>query len=377
MDLFAPRPSVPHHSSLFAPAPISRFHLSTTLFMSATNLTDSFVAVTGASPSLAQQYLARNNNDLEAAIEDFYDGEKNAPAAKTKPIKPASRGIRTLRDLGDDDDEEDRTNPNLFTGGEKSALQVENPDKDKQPLMVERILQRAREQMGEEDDRESAVAPPASFSGGGFKLGDLSQALQPVAGAPRAPEKVSREIVFWRQGFTVGDGPLNRYDDPANVRVLEDLRQGRVPVLILGVDFGQDVDVSVQRRTDEDYVERAPVGGFLGSGQRLGLPVPGDSASPAPEAVVPAVPAAAPAPAETGDSPVQIRFANGKRVARRFNSLDSVAEVYAFVRLHEHNDPLREFVLSHAFPVLPIAESAEQTVADAKLKNAVLVQRWK
>lgn len=340
--------------------------------MSHSNLTDNFVAVTGASLSLAQQYLARNNNDLEAALEDFYDRESAAPA----PPKPraAPGGIRTLRDF--DEEEEDRTNPNLFTGGEKSALQVENPDNDKQPLMVERILQRAREQMGEADDRESARAPPATFSGGGFKLGDLSTALEAVAAAPRAPEKVTREIVFWRQGFTVGDGPLNRYDDPANVRVLEDLRQGRVPVLILGVDFGQDVDVSVQRRTDEDYVERRPAGGFHGSGQRLGLPVPGDTpALPTPEApVAPAAPAS-PEP-ESGDSPVQIRFANGKRVARRFNSTDSVADVYAFVRGHENNDPLREFVLSHAFPVLPIPES-EQTVSDAKLKNAVIVQRWK
>lgn len=343
--------------------------------MSATNLTDSFVAITGASPSLAQQYLARNNNDLEAAIEDFYDREKAAPAPTAK-TPAARRGVRTLRDLGDDGDDDDRTNQNLFTGGEKSALQVENPDNAQQPLMVERILQRAREQMGEADDRESARAPPATFAGGGYKLGDLAHALEAVAPAPRAPEKVSREIVFWRQGFTVGDGPLNRYDDPANVRVLEDLRQGRVPVLILGVDFGQDVDVSVLRRTDEDYVERRPAGGFHGLGQRLGLPVPGDSVRGTPEAeAVPA--AAAPDPLPEGDSPVQIRFANGKRVARRFNASDSVADVYAFVRGHEHNDPLREFVLSHAFPVQPIAESAEQTVADAKLKNAVLVQRWK
>lgn len=339
--------------------------------MNTTDLTDSFVAVTGASPALAQQYLSRNNNDLEAAIEDFYDSEKDAPASAPTPKRSARLGVRTLRDLGDDDDD-DRTSPNLFTGGEKSALQVENPDNKKEPLMVERILQRAREQMSEPDDRESAAAPPATFWGGGFKLGDLTQALQPVAGARRAPQKAQREIVFWRQGFTVGGGPLNRYDDPANARVLEDLRQGRVPVLLLDVEVGQDVDVSVLRRTDEDYVERRPVGGFGGAGQRLGLPVPGDNTpSPAAPAAVEET-----AAAETGDSPVQIRFANGKRVTRRFNSSDSVADVYAFVRRHEHNDPLREFVLSHAFPVLPIAES-EQTVADAKLKNAVLVQRWK
>lgn len=347
--------------------------------MSDHHLIESFVAVTGASLYLAEQYLARNNQDLAAAIEDFYAAESNSPLAASSPAPRAkaggkTRGVHTLRELGSDD-EEDKTNQNLFTGGEKSALQVENPDDSRQLLMVERIFERARAQMGEPDDRESAQAPPRQFSGGGYKLGDLERALEPIAAAPRAPPKVSREIIFWRQGFTVGDGELQRYDDPANQRVLEDLRQGRVPVLVLGVEFGQDVDVSVSRRTDEDYVPPRPVGGFRGSGKRLGLPVPGE---PTPEPVL-RTEKETPKEKEdpgSGDSPVQIRFANGQRVTHRFNSSDTVADIYAFVRQHHHNDQLREFVLSHAFPVKPIEEST-QTLGEAKLKNEVLVQRWK
>lgn len=358
--------------------------------MSDDQLVQSFVAVTNASKYLAEQYLLRNDNDLSTAIEDYYasNGEsERVPTPRSSTPKPAG-GVRTLRDLNDQDEPDDRTNANFFTGGEKSALQVENPNKDgdkkgSEPSLIERIFQRAREQAEEPDDRDSAIQDheiPDHFTGTGFKLGDSSQPLQPVgdAAAPRKPAKVNREITFWRQGFTVGDGPLQRYDDPANQVVLQELKRGRVPVSVLGVEFGQDVDVSVLKKTDEDYVPpKRKIGGFGGSGQRLGSPVPGESAAGSGAVTPDAEPVAKPQPDQgSGDSLVQIRFANGKRATHKFNSGDSVVAVYDFVRQHEHNDG-RPFTLTHAFPVKPIEESEEVTVAEAKLKNAVVVQRWK
>lgn len=351
-------------------------------------LIESFVSVTNASRYLAEQYLHRNGNDLTAAIEDFY--AHNEQSASPEPLL-GRHGVRTLRDL-DGEEPDDKTNQNFFTGGEKSALQVENPDKDAagrgagQPSLIERIFQRAREQMDEPDDRPSAGMPEEEqrhFSGAGFKLGDTSLPLERYPDnnppASRLPQKVTREITFWRQGFTVGDGPLRRYDDPENEHVLQELKHGRVPVSVLGVEFGQDVDVSVIKKNDEDYVPpKRKLGGFLGHGQRLGSPVPGEgSATPEPEPQV--APAEKPKPdLGTGDTAVQIRFANGKKTTHKFNASDSVAEVYAFVRLHPLNEGgSRAFVLSHAFPVKPIEELGDVTVGDAKLKNAVIVQRWK
>lgn len=360
---------------------------------------NSFVAVTNASKYLADQYLRRNDNDLTAAIEDFYasNGASVSPEPQADQSRQRKPGVRTLRDLGDEDEEDDRTNANFFTGGEKSALQVENPNKDdkeggrSQPSLIERIFQRAREQMEEPDDRASASTPQeeaSHFGGAGFKLGDTSLPLEvlpdPSANRPRVPAKVSREITFWRQGFTVGDGELQRYDDPENQQVLQELKHGRVPVSVLGVEFGQDVDVSVIKKTEEDYVPpKRKLGGFLGEGQRLGSPVPGESPSvtPAPEVAAASTgekPKPKPESLGTGDATVQIRFANGKRVAHKFNSSDSISVVYQFVREHELNEsPLRAFTLSHAFPVKPIEELLDVTVADANLKNAVIIQRWK
>ncbi|CUM65577.1 uncharacterized protein PRCAT00003224001 [Priceomyces carsonii] len=298
-------------------------------------------------------------------------------------------GLNTFKDLNhdDDDSEDDKTNTNFFTGGEKSGLQVEDPrkNKDNDKSIIDQIFQKAREQMDQADDRPSAQqeengAP--KFSGSGFKLGDgvqpSEEVVDPFSNIPQRPKKVNREITFWRQGFTVGGGPLHRYDDPNNATVLQELNRGRVPMSLLDIEFGQDVDVSVFRKTEEDWVPpKRKAGGFHGQGQRLGSPVPGE-ASPQPSEVLKVVsePETKSDSEGEGDTLVQIRFANGKKISHKFNSTDSIADVYAFVRNHDFNESDKPFILSHAFPVKPIEESKETTVSDAKLKNAVIVQRW-
>jgi len=384
-----------------------------------------FISITNSSKSLAEQYLQRNNNDLVEAIEDFYANSEhgqqpaeqheppvfsqsdastsrsNTPAQKKTNKKPQG-GIKTFRDLNNDDEdlEEDSTNNNFFTGGEKSALQVEDPNKDKgngDQNLIEQIFQKAREQMNTPDDRPSAQQPQSShetahFTGTGFKLGDGTVPSEPVED-PHAqarellnrfrPKKVNREITFWRQGFTVGDGPLYSYDDEKNKRILSEIEQGRVPIAILQVDPGDDVDVTVSKRTDEDYVPpKRKVGGYHGAGHRLGSPVPGEALATETQEVnmketKPDTPQKTTDEGE-GDTAVQIRFANGKRTSHKFNSSDSISAVYDFVRNHEYNaeNAGRNFTLSHAFPVKPIEESNEVLIGDAKLKNSVIVQRW-
>lgn len=368
-------------------------------------LIDSFIAITSSPRYLAEQFLAKNEYNIHAAIEEYYrtygeggdsegagesEFEEKAPRSSTSRLAPGG-GVRTLRDLLESDDEQ-KTAQNFFTGGEKSALQVENPDKNDRKKraggLVDHIFQRAKDQLTEADDRPSAQAPssdtPSSFTGTGFRLGDLEHSLEviPDANATTSrPAKVSRQITFWREGFTVGDGPFRRYDDRENFQLLSELKQGRVPVSLLGVELGQDVDVTVIRKVDEDYVPpKASQGGFHGQGQRLGSPVPGETSiepSPAPVSEPPKSSDNVPEKAPAGDTAVQIRFANGKRLSHRFNASDSISSVYEFVRSHPYNqDTSRGFILSHAFPVKAIEASETETVESANLKNAVIVQRW-
>lgn len=371
-----------------------------------------FIRVTNESRYIAEQYLGRNRDDVELALEDYFSqkGSFNAPGTSKSKLKSTRKGgLHLLLDYrGDDnDDEDDQTN--FFTGGEKSGLQVENPNKDRDEgdgrrggqsgNLIEQIFQRAEQQMNQPDDRPSAQAndeevPQRTFTGRGHRLGDTegpSQDIEEEKDVGRnKPLKVSRKITFWKQGFTVEDGPLHRYDDPQNAHVLEDLIQGRVPVSLLDVEYGQDVDVSVFRKTNEDYVPpKTKTTGFRGEGVRLGSPVPGELATvqePVAEKAAEPVKQVAQASASSTEStkpasksdveaPVQIRFANGKRVSHRFKISDATADVYTFVRNHEYSEP-RPFILSLAFPVSPIEDSSELTVAEAKLKNAVVVQRW-
>lgn len=37
---------------------------------------------------------------------------------------------------------------------------------------------------------------------------------------------VTRALTFWRNGFSIEDGPLMEYTDPANQQILEDIKAG-------------------------------------------------------------------------------------------------------------------------------------------------------
>lgn len=104
-------------------------------------------------------------------------------------------------------------------------------------------------------------------------------------------ESAIRHLTFWRDGFTVEDGELMRYDDPENSTILAELNAGyvllqsrfqyglitrpsRAPPSILNVEDGQHVELRVSRRITEDYVPPAGIRTFTGSGNRLGNPVP-------------------------------------------------------------------------------------------------------
>jgi UBX domain-containing protein 1 len=49
----------------------------------------------------------------------------------------------------------------------------------------------------------------------------LSGESVPSPTTPQAPEPVVHNITFYRDGFTVGDGPLRRIEDPENGPFLE------------------------------------------------------------------------------------------------------------------------------------------------------------
>lgn len=399
---------------------------------------DQFITMTNASRKVATEYIT-TFGDLESAIEGYFaaqsnevlsssdndreatndttrsmesyserplgiersglqsSGSSNYPSRKNKSSSDNNSKFMSFSDMvrnnADDEDDEDRPR-NTFAGGETSGLEVTDPNDSNS--LIKDLLEKAkrggeRATSGAFDDNESSQPERNQFEGRGYRLGSVVDAPSPVVedNSPMVStkkEKVKREITFWKEGFQVGDGQLYRYDDPKYAHYLQELNQGRAPLNLLDVEYGQDVDVAVFKKLDESYKpSKTPQVAFHGKGQRLGSPIPGELEEPTftqPVKVHNSNDDKPASPQELekekaeikGDTSVQIRYASGKREVYRCNSTDTVQSLYDYVKQNTL-DQSRAFTLNHAFPV-KVIDQYDSTIADANLKNSVVVQRW-
>merc|ERR1719462_90654 len=145
---------------------------------------------------------------------------------------------------------------------------------------------------------------------------------------------------MWKTGFTVDDGPLRKYDDPANQEFLE-------------------------KKPKEEFKS------FGGSGNRLGASEPTTSSSAPPTST-------APTPTVDVDSTkpttkLRIRLASGKQVVQEFNQSHTVTDLKNFCAASSGG---KNFELRAGFPPKPIDLNSEQTLQDAKLLNETVIQRY-
>lgn len=206
-----------------------------------------------------------------------------------------------------------------------------------------------------------------------------------------APQpRAHRELHLWRDGFSVDDGALFRYDDPANARTLEMINTGHAPLHILNVEHGQEVDVEVHAHKDEDYKQpKKKYVPFGGSGQRLGSPTPGASTAAAPPAAASSSSSTAtPASASSSAKPsvdvdnsvptvtLQIRLGDGTRMQSRFNTTHTIGDVYSFV--DRASTDTRAYALMTTFPSKELTDKAQVLGDMAEFKRGgVVVQKWK
>ncbi|KAF8139443.1 SEP domain-containing protein [Mycena galopus ATCC 62051] len=185
-----------------------------------------------------------------------------------------------------------------------------------------------------------------------------------------------RRLTFWRDGFTVQDGPLVRYDDPANA---EAIHAGHALPSILNVRYGQRVDGSVTQRTSDDYVPPPPPP-FSGSGRRLGAPVPASTASASTST------SSAGSGASTGPisfevdqtqttTSMQIRLADETRIVCRMDLTHTVRDPRNFINGARPEDLTRYYTIGTAFPNRTPDDNAAM-IKEARLANNVVVQRW-
>jgi UBX domain-containing protein 1 len=231
---------------------------------------------------------------------------------------------------------------------------------------------------------------PSRFTGRGVTLGGDDAPSEVVvdppttrSSAPRG-ERVRRVLHLWEDGFSVDEGDLYRYDDPANRAALDLINSGRAPVHLLNVQHGQEVDLEVAVKKDTKYVRpKAKYKPFSGQGQRLGSPTPGIASSSA----TASVPAPEPATASTPKAPetnidesvptitLQIRMGDGTRLQSRFNTTHTIGDVYDFVN---HAHPVqRSYALMTTFPSKELTDKSAVLGDLAEFKRGgVVVQKW-
>ncbi|EJD38190.1 SEP-domain-containing protein [Auricularia subglabra TFB-10046 SS5] len=302
-------------------------------------------------------------------------------------------------DDDEDDDDEDQGPQSFFAGGERSALSVEGPGRPRPGNSTVRdILRKAaqatQERMG---GLGGGQAEPArnTFFGGGHTLGsdDVESQFIPDPDAPSASqqeeETAIRQITFWRDGFSVEDGPLMRYDDPQHARLLDDINTGHAPPAILNVRVGQPVELRVLRRLDEDFVPTHSQAAFGGAGNRLGAAVPGESAAAAGTTMPGSFPGTSPAAANPPPSvapvfqldtnapttSIQIRLADGSRLVARMNLTHTVGDIRGYINASHAGMAARQYTIGTTFPNRTLEDNS-QTIKDAGLANSVVVQRW-
>lgn len=329
-----------------------------------------FMEATGASAAQAQRYLQAYANDANAAVVAYFQGQAEpASSQATQALHRTPRHrFATFSDL--QRQEEDNK---LFTGGEKSALAVQDPnDRNRKRGLVDEILSKARQGPSPEDLEGPEQEQTSQFHGKGFRLGSEAQPGEEIVDEEEdreaSLERVKRVLTFWRNGFTVDNGPFYSFNDPENQGYLRAINMGRAPVGLLNVRPNQMVDVQIEQRPNDDYVPEQPV--FSGEGQRLGsptsLPQRGNTVSS-----TPSQPTLLP-PESIGDTQVQIRLADGTAHRHSFLSSGPVQQLYDFADTFSGGRP---YILQVPYPRKDLDDHS-QSLKDAGVAGTAIVQRW-
>ncbi|KAJ5689329.1 UBX domain-containing protein 1 [Penicillium macrosclerotiorum] len=382
-----------------------------------------FCNMTGTRPAEAQEYLAANGWDMEAAVTEFFAeqdealqdmntgegqrlgaeestgatgggrslGESDAgvsssagPQSSSSRRAAPKKKFATLGDFasgsgGDSSSDDGDMDQDFFAGGEKSGLAVQNPDDLKR-----KILEKARRAQPPPSDEPQSRQ--SHFTGTARTLGGddaPSRVIEDPSGpTEERPQRVHRTLHFWADGFSVDDGELYRSDDPRNAEILDGIRQGRAPLTIMNVQAGQEVDVELKQH-DEKYVKPKPkYKPFSGAGQRLGSPTPGVQSQPSTPPATSTPTSSGPAKPEVDESQptvtLQIRLGDGTRLTSRFNTTATIGDVYAFVAASTPDGRNRAWVLMTTFPSKELNDW-EITLGDLPEFNrgGVVIQKWK
>jgi UBX domain-containing protein 1 len=343
-----------------------------------------------------------------------------------KPAGPSSKiaSLSTLRkdEKSDESSEEEEGQAYYAGGSERTGQQILGPPKKKTnpDKLISGLFTAAKEHGAEEMEPEGGAASAGGgprvvpFQGRAYRLGDPSTQSEVIEGTQvQQKRKVDVAMKFWRNGFSLNDGPLREFDTPQNVEFVNAIRRNEVPRELIEQARGGEVNLSLEDHRNEDYVApKKLVQSFTGVGHRLGSPTDaginmdtGAASSSSAAAAYIACSTSTAAAAATGAASssslsstasaaeadaarsiqldasqpltnLQIRLSDGSRLVAKFNHSHTVSDVRRYIVSARPQFANTNFVLMTTFPNRELSDE-KQTLAAANLLNAVLVQKSK
>lgn len=339
-----------------------------------------FVSIAQCSEGQARETLKKYGWDLNEALNHFdysqYSTKKTDSHSYTQNSKFAT--LDSFRHQHDNE-ENGKEKQNYFAGGEHSGILMEGGDNNSNNTsnLLKKIFEHAS-RGGKSAPEEEKPHEPERFTGGGYKLGsDENDSVYYGSTSSNEPkqEKVKRMITFWKNGFSIDDGPLMDYESHKNV--LENLEKGYAPTELFNIKRGEELSVEVSHRMSENYIPPPKkLKPFEGVGQKLGSFVPGvDVNSYAQQQSSKKKEPETNSKVEVDKSqPVttlQIRLSNGSREMVDFNYTHTVGDVMNYIK--SINPDPRPFIIKTSFPNKEYRD-VNQTLKDADLLDAVVIQ---
>jgi len=372
-----------------------------------------FQELTNATEQEATFFLETSNGELEQAISNFFSDsgstttttnqqqtsssplpspsvQRHAPSVTTTAAPPSSSsssttakkpqerrsGMVTFKDLNSQEGGDTDENANrYYAGGSRTSGQqiLGRDDVDNANDLTSQIFKKAQERGAQHAHEFNQQRRQEKFIGSGNRLGatpsdDNAQQQQGgEASSGDGEEEKTVTITFYQDGFTIDDGELRRFDDPANQQFLKSINEGYVPREVAGM--AKEVLVNlVDKKTEKYAPSQQTFQAFKGEGRSLGgtRSVPTSSSSMEPVQT----------PAYSADknrphTNIQIRLHDGTRLNATFNLDDTIKTLMQFVQAARPG--VGSFQLMTTFP-RKVLSDPHQTIEQAGLKNAAIVQ---
>lgn len=332
---------------------------------------DQFIQITGADKEKAIFFLESSNNDVAAAIGNFYaqDGA-------------TSNNIRTVHGSSGPSNNNDQNNKNeYYAGGVNkshgggSGQSVLGPADKKAKIDPEKLIgetfEKARK-AGAQTDEDLQNKKSSAFSGIFNSL--TGQNNSEEVNRAREAEPITIVLKMWENGFSVDEGDnvgeLRSYEDPESQKFLDDIKEGYIPKELIAKHKGGKINLDMEDHKDEPYKkpEKPAYIAFSGSGQALGASSSSTSTNTNCEVdenfkinVLKSKPT----------TNIQMRLAGNVTVRQQFNTSHTVGDLRKFMA---QKSGKTSFKIMLAYPP-KVLDDDSLTLEEANLLNASVAQR--